>query len=310
MKHTSCHKYSLFVFVAAFLLFTACKKDSMLDVDNLSAVSSNVTWSSESTADLFLNDIYNSLPDLNNNVFDPFDNWSDNSMCGFSWAPSGSVIRDMTTLTPSSDVSITWHGAGPQWLYWGTLYRNIRKCNVFITGISSSNLPQEYKNKRLGEAYTLRAYYYHLLWMFFGGVPLISKPDNRITDTESVVHARASFDETFNFIQANLDNAIGLLQPNKGNSGGGRITQGAALTLKGWVELFYTSQLNNPGNNLSRWAAAAATCKQAMGLGYSLYAKYDELFFSTGNNNNEGVFYRQYLQNTKVSNIQIGRAHV
>lgn len=295
---------SLIVGSLCILALSGCKKDSSLDVNNLSAVSSDVTWSSESTADLFLNDIYNSCPDLNSGVFDPFDNWSDNSMCGFSWTPTGSVIRDMTTLTPSSDVSVSWNGPGPQWLYWGTLYGNIRKCNVFIRNVAASSaLSQTYKDIRLGEAHVLRAYYYHLLWMFFGGVPIITKPDNRNTDGDAVIHPRSSFAETFTFLQADLDSAIQLLKPHTGNSGKGRVTLGAALTIKGWVELFYASKLNNPSNDPARWAAAAATCKKVMQLGYSLYPRYDELFFSTGNNNNEGIFYRQYIPVTKGSNI-------
>src|SRR6218665_708759 len=100
----------------ASLCLSGCKKDANLDVDNLSAVSSEVTWSSETTADLFLNDIYTNLPDMNNNIFDPFDNWSDNSMCGFSWAPTASVLSDRSNLNPSSDVGIPWNGNGPQWL--------------------------------------------------------------------------------------------------------------------------------------------------------------------------------------------------
>jgi hypothetical protein len=289
---------------AVFLTFvTGCKKDDFLNVQDLSAISSNVTWSSESTADLVLNDIYENLPDLNSNVFDPLDNWSDNSMCGFSWAPSASVLRDMTTLNPSSDVSVSWNGNGPQWLYWSRLYGNVRKCNVFISGLSASNLPTDYKNQRLGEAYTLRAFFYHYLWMFFGGVPIITRPDSRITDGDSVFHHRATFDETYQFIISDLDSAVALLPANNGNDGGGRVTKGAALTLKAWCQLFYASPLYNTSNDKSRWAAAAATCKLVEGMGYTLYPKYDELFFATGNNNNEGILYREYLKTTKPSNI-------
>lgn len=300
----TCNKNKLiFLLVAVLFSSAACKKDDFLSVKNLAAVSSDVTWSSESTADLFLNDIYNSLPDLNSGVFDPFDNWSDNSICGFGWAPSAAILRDMTTLTPSSDLSVTWNGDGPQWIYWDRLYGSIRKCNVFISGVSSSKLPQDYKDKRLGEVYTLRAYFYHILWMFFGGVPIITKPDNRITDGDSIFHARGTVEETFDFILSDLNKSIQLLAPNTGNSGGGRVTQGAALTLKGWVQLFYASKLYNPNNDKARWAAAAATLEQVMSMGYTLYPKYDELFFSTGNNNNEGIFYREYLKTLKPSNI-------
>jgi hypothetical protein len=189
------------------------------------------------------------------------------------------------------------------WLDWGTLYKNIRKCNVFIDGVTKSGLTQVYKDKRLGEAKVLRAFFYQNLWILYGGVPVITKPDNRNTDGDAIFHARAGFDSTFTFLESELTAAAQLLKPNSGNDGQGRITQGAALTLKGWIELFYASPLNNAGNTVSRWAAAAATNKQVMQLGYALYPKYDELFLTTGNTNNEGILYREYLTVKQGSNI-------
>lgn len=292
-------------FFISVLIISGCFKDSNLNVDNLAAVSGDATFASEATADLFLNDVYLNLPDLNNNIFDPFDNWSDNGMCGFDWTSTTFALRDMAnTLNASSDVGLCTSGDAVSWMYWYRLYLNVRKCNVYIQGVqSSTTLSQDYKNKRLGEVYTIRAYFYQLLWQFFGGVPLISRPDSQTTEGDSVMHPRATSDETYHFIIADLDSAIQLLLPNTGNTGGGRVTQGAALTLKGWVQLVYASPLHNTDNDASRWAAAAATNKQVMEMGYSLYPKYDELFLATGNNNNEGIFYQEYLTNTKPSNI-------
>ncbi|WP_293312743.1 RagB/SusD family nutrient uptake outer membrane protein [Pedobacter sp. UBA5917] len=286
-----------------FALLNACKRDDSLNVENLSAVSNETTWASESTADLFLNDIYGTLPDLYNGVFDPIENWSDNSMCGFNWTTTANTIRTLNTLTPTAELGINWNGRGGQWMYWNNLYGNIRKINIYITNVGSSTaLSQAYKDKRLGEAYFFRAFNYQYLWMLYGGVPLISKPDNTATDAD-VNHPRAGFDDTYKFIIADLDAAIKVLPTNNGNSGHGRITLGAVLTLKSWVELFYASKQNNPSNDLGRWAAAAADAKKVMALGYSLYPKYDELFLQTGNNNNEGILYREYLAVIKGSNV-------
>ncbi len=295
--------FKITLLFAVFALLNACKRDDSLSVDNLSAVSNETTWASESTADLFLNDIYNNLPDVNNGVFDPIENWSDNSMCGFNWTTSATTIRNLSTITPTAELGITWNGNGGQWMYWGKLYGIIRKSNIYITNVANSaTLSQGYKDKRLGEAYVLRAFNYQYLWMLYGGVPLISKADNTITDAD-VNHPRASFDDTYKFIIADLDAAIKILPANSGNSGHGRITLGAALTLKSWVELFYASKQNNPSNDLSRWAAAAADAKKVMGMGYSLYPKYDELFMQTGNTNNEGILYREYIAVIKGSNV-------
>lgn len=296
----------IFLLLCITILSDSCKKDGFLDVEDLSAVTSTTTWSSPSSADLFLNDIYNNLPDLNNYVFDPMENWSDNSMCGFSWAPSATVIaQQATTLNSGSEVGVTWTGNnGQSWMYWGPLYGNIRKCNVFIQGIQSSNsLSDSYATERIGEARVLRAFFYQSLWILYGRVPIITAPDDLNTQGDAIFHPQSSFDETFTFLKNQLDTAIQELPPNAGNSGNGRITQGAALALQGWIELYYASPLSNPSNDLSRWAAAAATNKKVMDLGYSLYPQYNGLFYTTGNNNNEGILYREYLGPKQGSSI-------
>ncbi len=295
------------VFVSC-LAFSACKKDSFLNVQDLAQVDQTTAFSTKASADLVLNDIYSNLPDEYNSVFDAFDNWSDNSMTGFNWSITCNAARTKSTINSNSTFYYAW-GAGngttisSSWLNWDQNYTAIRKCNVFITDLQASNLDDSYKNERLGEARMLRAFFYHIVWMLYGGGPIITAPDNRAIDGDSIFHKRASFDENFNFLESELTAAASLLPDNSGNNGGGRVTKGAALTLKGWIELFYASPLNNPTNDVSRWAAAAATNKQVMQLGYSLYPKYDELFLTTGNGNNEGIFYREYLGLKAGSNI-------
>lgn len=289
-----------FLFIAT--IFAGCAKDDFLEVPNTGAVSSQTAFASEAAADLVLNDAYNALPDLYDFIFEPFDSWTDDLMTGFNWNISSQVARSKANLNSNTELWYTWSEAS-MWLEWGTLYKKVRKTNVFIDGVEKSELPEEYKTKRIAEARVLRAYFYHQLWMLYGGVPLISKPDNSSVDGQAIFHARASFDETFSFIQNELAEAAAALPDNSGNDGNGRITKGAALTIKGWVENFYASPLNNPSNDLTRWATAAATNAQVMQLGYGLYPKYDELFLTTGNNNNEGILYRQYINIKQGSNI-------
>ena len=301
---------SLLSFAAACCLITAsCKKDSALSVANLSAVDQTTAFATESAADLVLNDVYSNLPDQYNSVFDAFDNWSDNCMTGFNWCISANAARTKATINSNTSFYYNWGSTNgttiaSSWLNWDHLYAAIRKCNVFIAGVdASTSLSDSYKSQRLGEAKVLRAFFYHIVWMLYGGGPIITKPDNRALDGDSIYHKRATFDENFTFLETELTDAASMLSTNSGNSGGGRVTKGAALTLRGWIELFYASPLNNTSNDVSRWAAAAATNKQVMQLNYTLYSKYDELFLGSGNNNNEGIFYREYLGLKAGSNI-------
>ena len=78
--------YPYLIVVCMVLGSFSCKKslDSSLNVIPGNSLTNASVWSSSSTADVFLNSIYGYLPD-GNNEYDPFDNWSDNSICGFAW---------------------------------------------------------------------------------------------------------------------------------------------------------------------------------------------------------------------------------
>jgi hypothetical protein len=272
----------------------SCKKslDDSLDVTPRDRLTDATVWTDEGTADLFLNDIYGNLPE-GNNWNDPFENWSDNSICGFGW-PISRVTAQQANFTPSTFLtnkqnSTTFGDIGLT-LDWGNNYNKIRKTNLFITNVSASVFSAGYKKKRLGEARFLRAYFYHVLWMSYGGVPLITEPLSIAKQGEDIFHARNTSDETFKFITDELA-AIANDLPEKNDAG--RITKGAALTLKGWCELF-----------AHKYTEAAATNKKIIddlgnGKVYDLFSDYGPLFMPENNNNKEGVFYKQYIPTVK-----------
>ncbi|QNL51540.1 RagB/SusD family nutrient uptake outer membrane protein [Olivibacter sp. SDN3] len=281
-------KVLLLFFSLSSLWLTACS-DRQLEVIPRDRLSDATIWTDAGTADLFLNDIYNNLPD-GNNWEDPFENYSDNSMSGFSWASSRNLEQE-SSYTPAV------YPAGTLNIYWDTNYGHIRKCNVFIDKVTSAELPEEYKSARIAEARFLRAYFYHILWMAYGGVPLITEPLDRLTQEDAIFRPRASAEETALFIIDELDAASQILQNTNEL---GRATKGAALTLKGWVELYYASPLYNEGNLSERWLQAAATNREVIDLGlYALYPEYGTLFLPEGNNNQEGIFFRQYFPRLK-----------
>jgi hypothetical protein len=270
------------VYFAAIILTLvgfSCKKslDESLDVIPGNSLTNASVWSSSSTADVFLNTIYGYLPD-GNNQYDPFDNWSDNSICGYAW-PVSRTEAQQATFTPSTlnfdQMPYTWN----------TLYRNVRACNVFITNVTSSSLDTGYKKIRIAEARFLRAFFYQELWMTYGGVPIITSPLDISTQGDSIFRARNTSDETFQFIDSELGAIAGDLPAKSKESG--RATMGAALALKGWVELFN-----------HKFEASAATNMQVINMGvYSLFPDFGQLFMPGNNVNNEGIFYREYIPN-------------
>lgn len=283
------YSFATYILIPVVLAITILScNDKTLDVIPHNQLTDVTVWPDSTTADLFLNDIYANLPN-GNNWDDPWCNYSDNAMCGYAWAPS-------RNLEPESIYTPTSMPDGNQTLNidWAHNYAVIRRCNVFIMNVSASDMPDSYKKERIAEARFLRAYFYHILWMSYGGVPIISVPLNRNTQGDSILYARNSAKETFDFIVGECDSAADDLSvvPRKS----GCATKGAALALKGWCQLFYASPIYNSDDDKKLWADAAATNKEIQNLGiYQLYPDYGELFLPEGNDNNEGIFYREYF---------------
>ena len=133
---------------------------------------------------------------------------------------------------------------------------------------------------------------------------------------------RSSFQESFEFIISELDailnNGVLAVKYNTGDQNAGRATLGAALALKGWIQLFAASPAYNSStpavpaseDNLqsfatpdpARWAAAAATNKKFIdtwghnGDGtYNFYPKMTECFYEVNEYNEEIIWDRQQV---------------
>jgi hypothetical protein len=147
-------------------------------------------------------------------------------------------------------------------------------------------------NKRLrGEAFFLRAYFYHQLVRYYGGVPIIDKSYGL---NEDYTIARSPFDKCVNFILKDCDSAIALLSGKSMPKA--RASAIAALALKSRILLYVASDLHdiptakskssvisayaNPellgyisGDRVARWQAAKDAAKaviDAGGGGYKL----------------------------------------
>jgi len=279
---------TIIIFSISFSI-TSCKK--FLEVVPKQQVSDITLWATKDNADLFLNNIYASVPTLD--VGDPWENFSDNSLNGQAGRVSTNVYGP-GIYTPANTPN-----------RWGQ-YTNIRKCNLFIDRVTASDLPEDWKKVRLAEARFLRAYFYSILWTYHGGVPIITDVLNINEQGDAVFRARNTSEETANFI---ISECGAIEEDLPVNAQSGRATRGAALALKGYTELFNAGPLKNPSNDLSRWEQAATTYKKVIDLNkYSLFPDYTTLFYEDNNNNAEVIFSRQHLGGTSLANYigQIG----
>ena len=292
-------KYINIAIIAVFIGgLSSCKNDSFLDVPPKGTLTDASTFSSQSNAELFLNDIYNNLPD-GYGIVENLDQWTDNSNTGATNQEGQSRIR-------SNALSSGNASGGPGGTFsWDGNYNKIRKCNVFLkyAEANKSNYDANWYKKRVAEVKFLRAFFYSFLFKNYGGVPLITMPLNNL-DGSDIFSPRATIDETLAFIEKDCDEAATDLPLTTKNAELGRATKGAALALKGDVELFAASPLVNSNNDVSKWKKAATSYLSVMNLNiYSLFntglTPFKDQFLASNNWNTETIFARAYALPSK-----------
>ena len=85
-------------------LLSAC--EDWLEIEPKDRFGDTTVWGSEENADMFLNDIYNQLPHLNNETQN-LDQYSDNSYVGAEWMNARTTIYT-GALSPTSWIPGPW----------------------------------------------------------------------------------------------------------------------------------------------------------------------------------------------------------
>ncbi len=128
----------------------------------------------------------------------------------FTHPSRGINIINEGTLNPSN---IGWVNVNYRWGKDGgnnDMYAKIRQANVAIVNLRTATFDDKALNDRLkGESHFMRAFYYHQLVRFYGGVPIIDKPYG-LGEDYSVT--RNTWEECVDFIIKDCDTAILLLQ--------------------------------------------------------------------------------------------------
>jgi hypothetical protein len=303
--------------IAGLTTTFSCKKYLNENI-NKSTISEDIQWSSEANADIFLNSLYGSLTSMHNTPDYP-DNFTDDNNGGIywrSWTWRQGVV-DPTTAggVPQGDGQ---GGSGGTYAVWDATYARLRRCNLFMQKLTENKgnvFGAAWAAKRIDEVRFLRAYWYAMLWQHVGGLPIITKVLTN-QDGSEIYYARNTFEETYNFIVSEFDAIIAnnklAVKYGNGNADAGRATLGAAMMVKGWVQLYAASPLFNsgayviadPGNlvhfataSTARWAAAATTFKKFMDTytQYSLFPKMSEFWYVANEYNSEVIWDRQQV---------------
>jgi hypothetical protein len=299
--------------VGCSLLWAGCD----LNLDPPTELGSDAVWRDAGLTEAYLNSVYSGVGY----------GFGDPMIAGLADEAKnthghGDEPMRLSTMNPSNRGLWAWNGEEVITQFrWDLVYARIRDLNTFLQNVEPSDaLPADTKLAFLGEAYFLRAFFYHNLLRLHGGVPLIDQVFELGDDLEQYQVPRGSFEATVNFIVADLDTAAALLTP--GGRRLGAATEGAALSLKCRVLLYAASDLYalNPsgrpetgytgGDQTARWQAAADACQAVIDLGrYSLTPAptsqaYHELF--TKGNPGETIWAR-YFQSAGGENHDQGR---
>lgn len=135
-------------------------------------------------------------------------------------------------------------------------WRGINTVNSFLENSDKiANSDEGEINNLKGEAYFLRAYFYHLITKRHGGLIYLKENLNL---NDPLERERETYASNFADMIEDLDIAINLLPIRWSSENVGRPTRGAALALKSRVTLFAASPLINTSNDQQAWVDAAA----------------------------------------------------
>lgn len=182
-------------------------------------------------------------------------------------------------------------------------YTGIRKANIFLSKVPVIPFPDiETERYLTGEAYFLRAFYFHEIVKRYGGKPLLN--DKVLAPNDNLNLPRNSYRECVDAIVADLDCAADLLPLTVEEADLGRPTRGAALALKSRVLLYAASPVwDREITDADKWVRAAEAALEVINLKdgaspvYGLYSTgagaddYEQQFFVRPPENREVIFW-------------------
>jgi hypothetical protein len=269
------------LFAGVLLVIQACDQE-FLNTQPLDKISSEATWGDGPLATAFIYNVYSFLG---------YGGFEEQMLAAITdEAMFTHAGRNINTFTEGSETpsNLAWISGT---YGWNNMYLAIRQANTAIERLPSSTFNDDnLRDRLLGEAHFLRAYYYHQLVRFYGAVPIIDKAYGLDEDYEV---ARNSWSECVDFIVADLDKAAQYLDGKEETPG--RASKLAAMALKSRMLLYSASDLHDAskmaansstlggfankeliahtsGDQTSRWQAAKAAAKAVLDqtTGYKL----------------------------------------
>ncbi|MCO6476454.1 MAG: RagB/SusD family nutrient uptake outer membrane protein, partial [Phaeodactylibacter sp.] len=264
--------------IAAGLALLSC--EGILDKKPLGVLDAGNFFRTANDAEQAINAAYEYLlfSSDNNNFYWAFGAVaSDNAIAGGDGSRAGIVEIDFLTHTPRTQEFND---------FWRLSYSGITQCNAVLENVPGIEMEGSLKDRILGEAYFLRAYYYFGLAQVFGGVPLMTK----VLPPEDLKVPRAPVADIFRQVVEDCNAAAELLPVEFGGVDLGRATRGAAYALGAKANLYQED-----------WEGVLENVAKVKGLGiYALMPDYLDNFREGTQNNSESVWEIQH------DNLELG----
>ena len=265
------HIYSLLILTIAFV-GVGCKKN-FLDVPPQAQTEATQFWVNAADADKAVYAMYANLRSWPQVAFAPIaleslgsDDTETGSDPSDGSVPFMNTYNNFTVTSTQGQLSDFWNGC----------YQEINLCNQVLDNIPNITMDASLKARYLAEAKFIRAYEYFRLVRAFGDVPLrLHVPK----DASEYNLPRTPKADVWAAVEQDLTDAAGVLPQTYSGADIGRATKGAALAFHAKVAMYQ-----------QKWADVKSYTEQVMGLGYSLFANYEQLFRVANENSSESVF--------------------
>ena len=256
------------IIISSFAIIALCScNNDFLDRQPLDEYSESSLWTSDKDAEAALNGCYNRWEDGGWIFY--IDCASDNAYNPYPWE-GYSMMGNASQLTPNNTGVNKWN------------FRTIQRSNWFLANVDKTPMDEDLKTRMKGEARFLRAYRYYLMSQLYGDVPLVL---TNIAPEEASAVTRNPKAEVVKFVEDELAAIAPDLPESYTGSDEGRVTRGAAWSLKARIELFN-----------GQYEDCIASCQKVMGK-YSLFNSYSELFRMQNEHNSEIILDVEYIAN-------------
>ena len=269
------HLHKTFIGSALTLALAGC--NNFLDLSSYDEVSSGTAFSTTTLAESVVVGAYSNL------LYD----YIDGTRSRLNWDAFSSVMdpsMGMVYLNYSYLTGTIQPNDASFLTYWKRFYEGINRANDVINNIASCpTMSDALKRQRIAECKFLRAFHYYRLNCLWRGVPVYLE---NLAPGE-YTRARSSEEQVWGVIIDDLNDCIACEElPGKyksSDSGYGRVTKGAAYTLRGKVYLWQ-----------KKWEEAEKDFLEVGKLGYELYqGDYADLFKLANEKCDEMIFSAQ-----------------